>query len=421
MATLDKRCSGMDSDLVDYLVGAGIRSLGIKEPQMTPAQTQSWALAATGAILFTVFAGSLVEWSKWLARQLRGETTSPTVREPQGTVGLIDLLVTFVTLVLLFYTAAILWNVMGLPAVAPKLKDSIETVIANEVGESSPATNAANGNLAAKPVVMTQNRFLYSGFAMSAQLACVLLVTLFIVGRTGCSFKKLGWRTDQMAGDLLSGIKCFLMMTPVILILNAVLQSATQTPYEHPVQEMIKQYPWLIGIAFWQAAIVAPISEEFGFRVLLIGWFESIHFGRDKVFSFMFGTNHVGPLAQPSTAEALGANSTNAELSNPYSANNMSTLSPVSVTVPSQALASEVTDRFEPPWWPVLLSGMLFGLAHFNYGVSWVPLIVFGVVLGRLYQVRQSLLPVLLVHFLFNGMNVMLLGLSLLLPVPVKG
>jgi len=46
---------------------------------------------------------------------------------------------------------------------------------------------------------------------------------------------------------------------------------------------------------------------------------------------------------------------------------------------------------------------------------------VFGVVLGRLYQVRQSILPVLLVHFLFNGMNVTLLGLSLMLPVAAEG
>ena len=323
------------------------------------------------------------EWSKWLARRLNREKPIHVAQEPQATVGLIDLMVTFLTLFALFYAAAILWGTLGLPAVAPKVKDAADAVVANTSGESVPVATGSNGMPVVKPAAMTQNHFLYSGFAMTAQIVCVLLVTLFIVGRTGCTFKKLGWRTDQVAGDLLAGLKCFFMMSPIILILNAVLQGVTKTPYEHPVQEMIKQYPWLLGIAFWQAAIVAPISEEFGFRVLLIGWFESIHFGRNKMFAFMFGASGIALSEQPTM--------------------------------------SVVTARYQPPWWPVLLSGTLFGLAHFSYGVSWVPLIVFGVVLGRLYQVRQSILPILLVHFLFNGMNVTLLGLSLMFPVAAEG
>ena len=79
-----------------------------------------------------------------------------------------------------------------------------------------------------------------------------------------------------------------------------------------------------------------------------------------------------------------------------------------------------VIDGYTPPWWPTLLSGTLFGLAHFSYGVSWVALILFGIVLGRLYQIRQSIIPVIMVHFMFNGMNIVILGLSLILPVPVE-
>ena len=46
---------------------------------------------------------------------------------------------------------------------------------------------------------MTQNQFVYSGVAVTAQLLCVILMTVFIRGRTGCTFKKLGWRTDHSA------------------------------------------------------------------------------------------------------------------------------------------------------------------------------------------------------------------------------
>ena len=81
----------------------------------------------------------------------------------------------------------------------------------------------------------------------------------------------------------------------------------------------------------------------------------------------------------------------------------------------------EKPKEYNPPWWPSLLSGTLFGFAHFNYGVSWVALIVFGMVLGRLYQLRQSIIPVIAVHVLFNSMNVTMLGLSILLPAKVGG
>lgn len=228
---------------------------------------------------------------------------------------------------------------------------------------------------------------------------------------------KLGWRLDHVAGDLRAGLQCFLMLTPIILILNAILQGLTKSSYEHPIQEMIKQYPWLLGIAFWQAAIVAPVSEEFAFRVLLIGWFESIQFGRDKISAFILGytlehpEEHMKPIKSPLLPMLVP------DSSNPYE---ILLTQPV-VPVSELNLDERPKEEYCPPWWPVLLSGTLFGLAHVNYGVSWVALIVFGIVLGRLYQLRQSILPVIVVHVLFNSMNVTMLGLSLLLPAKFGG
>ena len=325
---------------------------------LTPLQ--SLAMGALWGLIIAVCGGAFVEWSRWIKRRLDGVKNHSVVPGPQATVGFVDILVTVLVLMMLFFSAAVTWSAMGIK----------------------------------------QNPFLYSGFAISSQLVCVILMTIFVCRRTGCNIARLGWRKDQIQGDLRAGWQCFLMMTPIILILNAVLQGATKTPYAHPIQEMIKQYPWLLGIAFWQAAIVAPISEEFGFRVLLIGWFESIQFGNNKMMAFIFGAN-------PYMVEALHEQTT----------------VPLSfVTAQSDAIAIEGpliiggAIEYDPPWWPVLLSGTLFGLAHFNYGVSWLPLIVFGVVLGRLYQLRQSIVPVIMVHVLFNAMNVTMLGLSLLLP-----
>ncbi len=400
---------------------------------MTLTQIQSLALGGMCALLFAVVGGSIVEWSKWIARYRNGVKSVRMPTEPQATVGLVDILVTFLVLFALFFFAAVVWRASGLP-VGPSLKGAkLESVtpfdslapenqqiddeirsaeLASNSNESNPESSNTSQPVTVKPAGMTQNQFIYSGVAVSAQLLCVILMSVFIRGRTSCTFKKLGWRTDQVAGDVVAGLQCFLMMTPVILVLNGVLQGLTKIPYEHPVQEMIKQYPWLLGIAFWQAAIVAPISEEFGFRVLLIGWFESIHFGRNKLMAFLFGSTSDGSMEGQGCEENsfLGV-AASQDTSNPYNA----PLSSGTVLIAESSSGASALE-YCPPWWPALLSGALFGLAHFSYGVSWVALIVFGVVLGRLYQMRQSILPVILVHFLFNAMNVTMLGLSILLP-----
>ncbi len=371
---------------------------------LTPVQ--SLALAALWALIFAVCGGAIFEWTKWFRQRLGGVTLKRVILGPQATVGFVDIAVTLFVLISLFFSAVVAWKATGMPistSVQQSMREQVASIDEGDVSQSPdsvPESNQSKEKVLPKPKTITQNQFLFSGFAISAQLVCVFLMTIFVCRRTGCAVNRLGWRADQIEGDLRAGWQCFLMMTPIILVINALLQGLTKTPYEHPVQEMIKQYPWLLGIAFWQAAIVAPISEEFGFRVLLIGWFESIHFGTDKMMAFVFGTNPEIHKELNGPAEVQSSAVTLQSIASPYQA----------------PTVSDVALVYRPPWWPVLLSGALFGLAHFNYGVSWVALIVFGVVLGRLYQLRQSIIPVIMVHVLFNAMNVTMLGLSLMLP-----
>jgi membrane protease YdiL (CAAX protease family) len=65
---------------------------------------------------------------------------------------------------------------------------------------------------------------------------------------------------------------------------------------------------------------------------------------------------------------------------------------------------TEVVQAGYPPWWIAIASGLLFGLAHFDYGVSWVPLMVLGTVLARVYQLQRSILPCFIIHALFNSL-----------------
>jgi membrane protease YdiL (CAAX protease family) len=378
------------------------------------------AMLALLAIFVGVMGGSIAAWSGWIARLRSRSSANQTVAEPQATVGLIDILVAVVALFVLFFITALVWRLvnLGSAATTPNLQLSSEPV-------ASPVPTSASIEKR-----MSERDYVYSTVMSSAQIVWVFVMTAFIAMRSGCSLKKLGWRSDQIGSDLRAGVQCFLLVTPPLLLLSTVLQFGTKVEYEHPIIDMVKKYPWLLGIAFWQAAIVAPISEEFAFRVLLIGWFESIYFAANKPFAFLFGqrvqsttpstqsTQETQHLTSP-IGPGINAPQAQAELpvqqTQPYAPPSHSVLE-TETYAPAENNQCVLLSPVRPPWWPAILSGCLFGLAHFSYGISWVPLIVFGVVLGRLYQWRQSILPVMLVHFLFNGTNIVMLGLGLLLP-----
>jgi membrane protease YdiL (CAAX protease family) len=309
-----------------------------------------------------------------------------------ATVGLVDVLATIVILLGFGTFLTVAWQLavkpwIGLPQspagqelvlqseTSPSISEPETNPEAETVTVTEPETETKVGDLentAIPPKKVSKEQFLFSGFVFTAELICVLFATAFVWARTGCSIQRLGWRTDHWQEDLLAGFQVYLMMTPVIFILNALLSSLTGVPYDHPIYEMIQTYPWLLGVAFWLVSIVAPVFEEFAFRTLLNGWFESIHIGKNKLAATAFGE-------APSDYDSLPLG-------------------------------------YSPPWWPAILSGVLFGLAHFSYGVSWVNLSILGIVLGRLYQIRQSLIPVMVVHCLFNSTSIVLLGLKLLLP-----
>lgn len=201
--------------------------------------------------------------------------------------------------------------------------------------------------------------------ARSMDVLSVGIVSFFIIFRTNRTKKWIGWGTEKLGSDIAVGVKYFIMFTPIIIAINALVMSMSGTEYNHPIQEMIKKSPWLIAVAFWMACIVAPLTEEFAFRAILIGWFESIQYGRDRLAASMVGEQN--PPTTPTS----------------------------------------------PSWIHPILSGALFGLAHFEYGVSWVPLVVFGIILGRMYQLRQSVWTTVVVHALFNFFSLSMMAFSI--------
>ncbi len=366
------------------MILAQIGAIAVEQAKATPFQMMVGLFATL--LMLSICTGCIFAWIQWRS----GKGPKLLATGPMATVGLVDVIATIVILLGFGAVLTVAWQLAVKPWIGlPQSPTGMELVSQSEPSPSIPESEIETKietenktetkvgdteSAAVPPKKITKEQFLFSGFVFTAELICVLFATAFVCARTGCSIQRLGWRTDRWQGDLWAGFQVYLMMTPVIFILNAILSSLTGVPYEHPIYEMIQTYPWLLGVAFWLVSIVAPVFEEFAFRTILIGWFESIHIGKNKLAATAFGES-------PSDHDSLPLG-------------------------------------YSPPWWPAILSGVLFGLAHFSYGVSWVNLSILGIVLGRLYQIRQSLIPVMVVHCLFNSTSIVLIGLKLLLPGP---
>ncbi len=243
-----------------------------------------------------------------------------------------------------------------------------------------------------------------------------------------------GWSMRHIFYDVLLGLVVFILCAPALWLLMALATLATKVEYSHPLMKAIQADPsnmMSILSAFWVAVIVAPFFEEFGFRVLLQGFFQSladksnvskaliafVGRGRTALFQRM---DHDLPVSNISTSDDGDVGKLDS--SSPYAPGTVARNLDNHTRDSSEAglyTASETADNMRPKlagqtetvestraYWPVLLSGFLFGLAHWDYGVSWIPLVFFGIVLGWLYQKTNRIWPSLVAHMFCNFIGV---------------
>lgn len=280
-------------------------------------------------------------------------------------------------------------------------KEASKEAVNHEDGASADSVSNQGAAEEKPKKEISPNTVILSGVAATMQLLAVFIMIGLIRLRTGCRFKQIGLRTDSLPRDIGVGLWVLFLVIPILMVFSGLVNYYTKTEYNHPVIDMMTQHPWAFGVVAWMAVIVAPISEEFLFRTMLIGFFESIHFGFLKsARSFFLGW-------MPSSG--LDASPAREQLSIA-----LRPTAPVIEPVPTEDAGR--AEEYSPPWWPALLSGLLFGVAHWDYGLSWLPLVFFGIVLGRVYQLRQSLVTCITIHMAFNAINLLNLWLSIGLP-----
>ncbi|MFN0016798.1 MAG: type II CAAX prenyl endopeptidase Rce1 family protein [Pirellulaceae bacterium] len=280
------------------------------------------------------------------------------------------------------------------------------------------------------PLTLQQNMLLiWADTAM--KVGTMLIVTPIIMLRTGCTWRDLGVVPKEIGRDIAIGLAAFCMLAPIVFAIQAALTQIQ--PYKHPIIEMLTNTPDVpfFALLCFSAVILAPLSEEWAFRVLLQGWLERVMTHNGNPFYLLVGgiapaepiviDDATQPPVSQSNANApaegitfLSSASTPQpgiqwiDPANPYSPPQVIVEPPAYKYAPP--LAATVIPDFAPPslwkqWLPIYVSSIIFALMHYSHGLAWIPLTFLALGLGYIYQRTHRILPSITVHFCLNALS----------------
>jgi membrane protease YdiL (CAAX protease family) len=243
-------------------------------------------------------------------------------------------------------------------------------------------------------------------FVQNGLVVCALMLTfVLIVGWVihdflGADANDFGlpMSSTQFVADIGLGVfACVASMLPIYAI-QLVLTYLLVPENEHPLVDELKKThtPAMMLVGVLMVVVAAPLFEEFSFRLLLQGWLEK---WEDEQIGYS-GT--IRPLMSDNISAESELDEQDAE------EGVILPLPRVSVPLPRSGLLPDLPYG----WLPILISAILFGLAHWGHGVSPVPLVLFGIVLGYLYQRTHRLVPSITAHAVFNSYSMIMLWLS---------
>jgi membrane protease YdiL (CAAX protease family) len=277
-------------------------------------------------------------------------------------------------------------------------------------------------------------RFVWIAVQIAVGLLSTLLGVAVIALRCRCNAGDLGLRLGAVGRDLFVGVIAFTMLAPPVFAIQALLTN--WFPYEHPLIELIKQDNQLLLLAAISAVLVAPLTEELQFRVLLQGWLETVAAWRGGPAKLLLGGRGdretesaiakrrdgepPGPRHEAQHyAEEIGPGS-------PADAHTPGDLNPYAPPreaaagdAPAASTAGQTSpaDVASPAWWPIAASALIFATMHAGQGPAPVPLFVLALGLGYVYRQTHSVLPSIVVHALLNGTTMAALAVDIYFPL----
>jgi membrane protease YdiL (CAAX protease family) len=250
---------------------------------------------------------------------------------------------------------------------------------------------------------------------MSPMVVQLLLIGGFfamicVVSRATLSDLGLPQFAGQGLRDVGIGIvACLAALLPVRMVQGLLLwlMGRPDDMSQHPLIEAIISGDGpdatVMILACLSAVVVAPICEEITFRLLLQGWLEK---WEDRTIGHISETTTSGAdgdAARTSPPENDEARMTNDE---PSTSADSSFVIRHSSFDGRSSIANYPPERgaFGWPygWLPILVSSFLFGISHFGYGPEPIPLFLFAVCLGYVFQRTHRILGCIVAHALFN-------------------
>lgn len=258
-------------------------------------------------------------------------------------------------------------------------------------------------DLSQDPVQMTPDA---RAAGLLSDAVCRLLTVVISLGvilfRTQARWDDVGIAPSRIASDLRLGAAAFVMLGPPVYATHILL--AQWIAPRHPLIELLQKNPDPVFLALsgFSAVIVAPIAEEYFFRVLVQGWLERI---------LAVGKHHLGvPVAECADDTKREQVYEVEQDGNPYASPTVSGV-PVKDDAASNAVTRRGAEGRVLPV-PIVLSAAFFAAMHASHGPAPIPLFLLAIGLGYLYQRTHRILPCIVVHLLLNACSLCALTLE---------
>ncbi len=236
-------------------------------------------------------------------------------------------------------------------------------------------------------------------------VVAALLVLTYLKIDLSATRSDLGWSAKDLPGDIGLGIRAFLAIAPPVYALQYVLvlvyQQFSDQPALHPLVQLVRQHP-TPAMLFWSivsAVLVAPVVEEFLFRVVLQGWLEKLVRGVHIAVQLARDSQTQAfqpPDTPPPDTEPPDPSSPDNPYLSPAATGDRPGLGQGMAAAPQRLIAA-----------PIFISSALFALFHLGHGPAPIPLFFLALVLGYLYQKTHRILPSVVVHMLLNGTSLL--------------
>jgi len=262
----------------------------------------------------------------------------------------------------------------------------------------------------------------------SLSVAITGLASLLVVGAAvmllrraaGSTWRDLGLSGQHLLPDVRLGLAAGLAITAPVYAIQSIFTTLFKFESEHPLIEMVErgQDVTIFAVAVFLAVGVAPLAEEFLFRVLLQGWLEARQ--TRGMAERQLNAEMLGNIAAK-VENAESPQLVSVDPDNPYAAPPAIPLSLPNSAVPTPTPSAATLDaqidvvagQLVPGWAPLVTSAVIFALLHATQGPDPIALLPLALVLGYLYRQTHRLMPSLVAHAFLNGTSMLLLWLQL--------